>query len=122
MSKGIFAPQSVTVSDLFAGALLPGLLLVALYIVYVIVVAMLCAAGRPGDPARSASAAWRAACRDAVRGAGLAPLALDLAVLGSILGGIATPTEAASVGAVGAILLAALRGGARDRGPRWSRP
>ena len=115
LSKGIFAPQAVTVSDLFAGALLPGLLLVALYIAYVAVVAVLAPQAGPAlkpDPQSLHGA--RLAGR--LFGAFLAPLALVLAVLGSILGGIATPTEAASVGAVGAILLAALRGEGRS----WS--
>jgi tripartite ATP-independent transporter DctM subunit len=115
LSKGVFAPQTVTVSDLFAGALLPGLLLVALYIAYVALVAMLAPQAAPAlkpdpDSPRGAHFAGR------LFGALLAPLALVLAVLGSILGGIATPTEAAAVGAVGAILLAAMRG----EGAFWS--
>ena len=115
LSKGIFAPQAVTVSDLFAGALLPGLLLVALYIAYVAVVAVLAPQAAPAlkpDP----QSLHGARLAGSLFGAFLAPLALVLAVLGSILGGIATPTEAASVGAVGAILLAALRGEGRS----WS--
>ena len=108
LSQGIFAPLSVTVSDLFAGAIIPGLALVALYLVYLIAVAVL----RPG------ASPPLAPVRDAARGAVLvarlvkvlvAPVALILAVIGSILAGMATPTEAASVGAVGAILLAALK-------------
>ena len=109
LSKGIFAPQAVTVSDLFAGALLPGLLLVALYIAYVAAVAILAPQAAPAlrpDP----QSLRRTRFTGPLFGAFLAPLALVLAVLGSILGGIATPTEAAAVGAVGAILLAALRG------------
>src|SRR5487761_2232383 len=110
LAKGIFAPRSVTVSDLFAGALLPGFALVALYLLYVIAVALLrpqAAPALPPDP-------------DAPRGFALArrlaavlvaPLLLILAVLGSILGGVATPTEAASIGAVGAILLAMRKAG-----------
>jgi tripartite ATP-independent transporter DctM subunit len=112
LSKGIFAPRSVNVSDLFAGALLPGFALVALYILYLIAVAILrpkAAPAMPPDP-------------NAPRGLKLvrklaevlvAPVLLILAVLGSILGGVATPTEAASVGAVGAILLAARKAGLR---------
>jgi tripartite ATP-independent transporter DctM subunit len=108
LSQGIFAPLSVTVSDLFAGAIIPGLALVALYLVYLIGVAVL----------RPSASPPLAPVRDAVRGAVLvarlikvlvAPVALILAVIGSILAGMATPTEAASVGAVGAILLAALK-------------
>ena len=61
LSKGIFAPASVTVSDLFAGALIPGLLLVGLYILYVIAVAIAEAASRARHPARSRSTARRGA-------------------------------------------------------------
>jgi tripartite ATP-independent transporter DctM subunit len=109
LQRGNFAPSSVTVSDLFAGAIVPGLALVALYILYLIGMAWFFPATSPAMPAD----------RDAPKGAALvrrliavliAPLLLILAVLGSILGGIATPTEAASVGAVGAMLLAAIKG------------
>ena len=112
LSQGIFAPRSVTVADLFAGAILPGLALVALYLVYLVAVAVLrprSAPALPADP--GAPRGWRLARRLAA--ALLAPVLLILAVLGSILGGLATPTEAASVGAVGAIVLAAAKlGGA----------
>jgi tripartite ATP-independent transporter DctM subunit len=109
LSKGIFAPASVTVSDLFAGALVPGFVLVALYMLYVIAVAMLSPKSAPAIPPDPAAPKGFALVRRLVA-ALVAPLLLILAVLGSILGGIATPTEAASVGAVGAVLLAALRG------------
>ncbi len=108
LSQGIFAPRSVTVADLFAGAILPGLALVALYLVYLVAVAVLrprSAPALPADP--GAPRGWRLARRLAA--ALLAPVLLILAVLGSILGGLATPTEAASVGAVGAIVLAAAK-------------
>ena len=106
LSKGIFAPRSLTVSDLFAGALVPGFALVGLYLIFLVAVAVLRPKASPALPADA----------KAVRGFKMvrrlaevlvAPLALIAAVLGSILGGIATPTEAASIGAVGAILLAA---------------
>jgi tripartite ATP-independent transporter DctM subunit len=111
LAQGNFAPQTVSVADLFAGAIIPGLVLVLLYLLYLIGIAIFFPQKSPPiapDP-------------DAPRGFALArrliavliaPIALILAVLGSILGGIATPTEAASVGAVGAIMLAALRSGA----------
>jgi tripartite ATP-independent transporter DctM subunit len=110
LAQGNFAPQTVSVADLFAGAIVPGLVLVLLYLLYLLAVAIFAPAKSPPvkrDP-------------EAPRGFALilrlvavliAPIALILAVLGSILGGIATPTEAASVGAVGAILLAARRAG-----------
>lgn len=104
LDQGIFAPDTVSVGDLFLGALMPGLVLVALYIVYLLLVALL----RPDAmPAGEHD-------RDGVDLFGLLlalfpPLLLILAVLGSILGGFATPTEAAGVGAVGAVLLAAVK-------------
>ena len=101
LAQGKFAPNVISVSDLFAGAILPGLLLVGLYLVYLIAMAALRPASCPAVSAASAPAA------SGLLEALLAPGLLIVAVLGSILYGIATPTEAASVGAVGAILLAA---------------
>jgi tripartite ATP-independent transporter DctM subunit len=109
LSKGVFAPASVTVSDLFAGALVPGLALVALYMLFVVAVAFVLPTYAPAIPTDPDAPRGVALLARLVR-ALVAPLALILAVLGSILGGIATPTEAASVGAVGAVLLAGLRG------------
>jgi len=105
-AQGIFNPDTVSVGDLFAGALIPGLLLVGLYIVYLIGVAIFRPAAMPAAPQESATPNLLALLRALVP-----PLLLILAVLGSILGGLATPTEAAGVGAVGALLLAALRRG-----------
>ena len=107
LAQGKFAPNVVSVSDLFAGAIVPGLLLVALYLVYLIAMAAL----KPQScPAVTAAAPAATGLIEAL----LAPVLLIAAVLGSILYGVATPTEAASVGAVGAILLAARK--ARLRG------
>jgi len=101
LAQGKFAPNVISVSDLFAGAIVPGLLLVGLYLLYLIAMAAL----RPAScPAVSATAA---PASTGLLEALLAPVVLIAAVLGSILYGVATPTEAASVGAVGAILLAA---------------
>ncbi len=111
LAAGNFAPRTVSVSDLFAGAIVPGLVLVLLYMFYLIVVALLFPKKSPAiapDP----KAPQGAALLGELMAALVAPIALILAVLGSILGGIATPTEAAAVGAVGAIVLAALRSGA----------
>ncbi|HEY1472678.1 MAG TPA: TRAP transporter large permease subunit [Pseudolabrys sp.] len=112
LSKGIFAPRSVNVSDLFAGALLPGFALVALYLLYVIAVAIFAPKAAPAMPPDPAAPRGFALVRRLAEVL-VAPLLLILAVLGSILGGVATPTEAASVGAVGAILLAARKAGLR---------
>jgi tripartite ATP-independent transporter DctM subunit len=106
MAKGNFAPASVSVGDLFAGAFLPGFLLVALYILWVVVKAFTDPASCPATPVPPEEKKHLA--RE-VLVALIPPLALIIAVLGSILGGIATPTEAASVGAIGAMVLAALR-------------
>ncbi|UYN98318.1 MAG: TRAP transporter large permease subunit [Devosia sp.] len=106
MSKGNFAPEPVSVGALFAGAIIPGLLLVGLYAAYMIFKAITDPESCPATPVPEAEKATLA--RDVVV-ALLPPLLLIVAVLGSILGGIATPTEAASVGSVGAIILALLR-------------
>ncbi len=106
MEKGNFAPVPVSVGDLFAGALLPGVLLVSLYAGYVIFKAITDPASCPATPVPPEE---RSGLLREVIVALIPPLLLILAVLGSILGGIATPTEAASVGAVGAMLLALLR-------------
>jgi tripartite ATP-independent transporter DctM subunit len=106
LSKGIFAPRSLTVSDLFAGALAPGFALVALYLLFLIAVAVFWPKSSPALPADPKAPRGFAFARRLAEVL-VAPLLLIAAVLGSILGGIATPTEAASIGAVGAILLAA---------------
>ncbi len=110
---GNFSPEPVSVGDLFAGALLPGLLLVAMYILYQLVVAWLSPESSPAIAADEIAASGLA--RRVMR-ALVPPLVLIVAVLGSILAGVATPTEAASVGAVGAVLLASLgsQGGGRS--------
>ncbi|MCC5778867.1 TRAP transporter large permease subunit [Nitratireductor sp. B36] len=106
MAKGNFAPVPVSVGDLFAGALLPGVLLVGLYLGWTILKAIFDPASCPATPV---PAEEKKELLGEVSVALLPPLLLIMAVLGSILGGIATPTEAASVGAVGAMVLAALR-------------
>jgi tripartite ATP-independent transporter DctM subunit len=106
LAQGNFAPQTVSVADLFAGAILPGLALVLLYMLYLIGVAIFFPEKSPAIAASPAAPRGFALARRLVAVL-IAPIALILAVLGSILGGVATPTEAASVGAVGSILLAA---------------
>ena len=105
LEMGVFSPQTVSVGDLFAGALLPGLLLVLLYVIYILCVAWF----RPlAMPARVADTGGRVSAGRVVS-ALVPPLVLVFAVLGSILAGIATPTEAAGVGGMGALVLALLR-------------
>jgi tripartite ATP-independent transporter DctM subunit len=95
----------VPVGDLFMGAVLPGILLVVLYIVYILVVSLLVPKWAPAIPrAELAAISAREFARRVTR-ALFPPLFLMLAVLGSIFAGIASPTEAAAVGAVGATLL-----------------
>ena len=95
----------VSVGDLFMGAVLPGLLLVGLFIVYILIVSFL----RPGvAPAISKAELAAISPKQLAARIGLAllpPLFLIVSVLGSIFAGIASPTEAAAVGAVGATLL-----------------
>jgi tripartite ATP-independent transporter DctM subunit len=111
LEAGNFAPQTVSVADLFAGAIIPGLVLVLLYLLYLIGIAIFFPQKSPAIAPDPAAPRGFALARRLIAVL-IAPIALILAVLGSILGGVATPTEAASVGAVGAILLAALRSGA----------
>jgi tripartite ATP-independent transporter DctM subunit len=110
LSKGVFAPQPVTVTDLFAGAIVPGFLLVAMYLAYLIAVAWLKPDWSPAIPSTPGVRKDVALAMSLLR-ALVAPLALIFIVLGSILGGLATPTEAASIGAVGALVLAVWRSG-----------
>jgi tripartite ATP-independent transporter DctM subunit len=105
LAQGKFSIMTVSVGQLFAGSLLPGLMLVSLYILYQLALAWL----RPEvAPALPPDARGRVT-RGEILGALIPPIVLIVSVLGSILGGIATPTEAASVGAAGATLLAARR-------------
>lgn len=107
MRMGNFSPDPVSVGDLFAGALLPGMILVGLYLLYCVYKAVL----QPEScPAIIMTEAEQRGLPRRVAVALLPALSLIIAVLGSILAGIATPTESASIGALGAMLLAALKG------------
>jgi tripartite ATP-independent transporter DctM subunit len=106
MSKGNFAPDPVSVGDLFAGAFIPGMILVLLYLSWMIFKAITDPKSCPATPFSDEE---KKGIVKEVMTAMVPPLLLIVAVLGSILLGIATPTEAASVGAVGATVLAALR-------------
>jgi len=105
LNQGIFSPETVSVGDLFAGALFPGLLLVGMYILYMIGLAIFRPESVPALPIEERSESSLELIKKAIMVL-LPPLLLIFAVLGSILMGMATPTEAASVGAVGAGLLA----------------
>ncbi len=107
LAMGNFSPDTLSVGDLFAGALLPGLMLVALYLIYQISIAYLKPSTTPPLPRAEMMATSRHAnLTIRVLKALVPPIILIFAVLGSILLGIASPTEAASVGAIGALLLA----------------
>lgn len=108
LDMGIFSPDTLSVGDLFAGAMIPGLLLVALYITYLLIIAMVKPAAMPALSADEQMPNNGFSFYSLIKGLA-PPLLLIIGVLGSILGGIATPTEAASVGAMGALLLALLK-------------
>ena len=105
LTMGIYSPKTVSVGDLFAGALLPGLLLVGLYISYIVVLAHF----RPAVMPAHVRGVDDQVSYVQILKALLPPMVLIFAVLGSILAGLATPTEAAGVGAMGALLLAVAR-------------
>src|SRR5690606_36188538 len=96
----------ISVAALFAGAIIPGLVLALLYVVYLIVIAILRPAVAPPAPGEE-SAFQSAAALLALLRSLIPPVILIVIVLGSIYGGFATPTEAAGVGCFGALLLAA---------------
>ena len=115
-AAGDFAPDPVSVGDLFAGALFPGLLLVGLYLAYIFALSVF----RPETcpPIRNFTADGepvKVGKGEVIR-ALILPLTLILLVLGSILGGIATPTESAALGAAGALMMVAME---RTGTPRW---
>ena len=101
LSIGNFSARTVSVGDLFMGAIIPGLILVFCYAFYVIIRAYLSPKMAPSQEVTIVSGRWIIMLTSL-----LPPFVLITSVLGSILLGIATPTEAAGVGALGAVLLA----------------
>ena len=106
LSMGVFNPKPLSVGDLFVGAIIPGLLLVLAYIVYLI-----------GTELTQPSAKKATSDNDSddfsveeLLKTLMPPLLLIALVLGSIISGAATPTEAAGVGALGAMILAFAKG------------
>ena len=107
-AAGEWAADPVSVGDLFAGAMLPGLLLVGLYLLYIFIISLLRPENCPPIKVSQIEGMGdKLAFMDIVK-ALLAPLMLIVLVLGSILGGVATPTESAAFGAGGALLLVGL--------------
>ena len=110
IDREIFSPQTVSVGDLFVGAVFPGLLLVGLYVLWLIILGIIRPQSMPTHTEADVSGSVddRSLLIQVVLIL-IPPMLLILAVLGSIIGGLATPTEAAAVGATGALLLALLR-------------
>ncbi len=96
---------NVSVGDLFAAAVMPGVLLVLLYILYILITAAVKPQSAPSMPASERFSSFNRQILYQTLSAFLLPLLLILAVLGSIFAGVASPTEAAAVGALGATLL-----------------
>ncbi len=106
MLVGNLAPDPVTAIDLFAGAILPGLMLVVLFIIFIFIYARINPLSCPPvETTKSRTEIYIEAAKSVVP-----PITLIVLVLGSILFGIATPTESASVGAVGAAIIALIKG------------
>ena len=106
MLVGNLAPDPVTAIDLFAGAILPGLMLVVLFIIFIFIYARINPLSCPPvKTTKSRTEIYIEAAKSVVP-----PITLIVLVLGSILFGISTPTESASVGAVGAAIIALLKG------------
>lgn len=108
LAMGVWSPRTLSVGDLFIGALVPGLLLVGAYILYLVITARMRPEAAPPADRDSlmrelghTGSLWPLLLKGLVP-----PVLLIVAVLGSILGGFATPTEASAVGAFGAFLLA----------------
>ncbi|MFT7254669.1 MAG: tripartite ATP-independent transporter DctM subunit, partial [Paracoccaceae bacterium] len=99
--QGTFSVEALSVGQFFAAAIIPGFVLVVLYLLYILIRGAL----RPQDMPPADVGQIRPGRREVML-AIFPPVVLIFAVLGAILGGIATPTEAASVGAIGALLMA----------------
>jgi len=104
LDMGIYSPETISVGDLFIGALVPGLLLVFLYIAYLILITYIKPDAMPALSSEQQSGSNHI-LHDVITSLA-PPLFLIFTVLGSIIGGFATPTEAASIGAMGAMFLA----------------
>jgi tripartite ATP-independent transporter DctM subunit len=100
LAQGIFAPKAISVGDLFLGAVVPGMLLIIMYIVYLILVTRFVPQSAPIITEQKMKSSFFQLLKPL-----MPPIILIFSVLGSILFGLATPTEAAGIGAIGAILL-----------------
>ncbi len=102
--------MNVSIGDLFVGAIIPGCILVLLYMIYILFIAHIKPEWAPPISQEVFDSYTRKQLIFKILKALVPPLALMVAVLGSIFAGVASPTEAASVGAVGATLLTAIHG------------
>ena len=101
-NMGVFSQETVSVGDLFVGAIVPGIMIVVGYLIYTVLV------NRKKEFAPISEIEGEANILKTL----LPPAILIFVVLGSIIAGIATPTEAAGVGAFGALIIAGLNGSA----------
>ena len=101
LNAGIFSPENVTISDLFAGALLPGILLPILYIIYIKLIKPASISNKNNVSTMSMNISFTSSF--------FPPIILIILVLGSIIFGIATPSEAAALGALGALIISYLK-------------
>ncbi|MBC7280088.1 TRAP transporter large permease subunit [Hoeflea sp.] len=108
--QGKFSVEALSVGQFFAAAIVPGLMLVVLYLIYILALGFF----RPGDMPPATLDTPKPDRRE-ILSAVVPPVLLIFAVLGAILGGVATPTEAAAVGAIGALLMAGIRVGSNPR-------
>ena len=105
MNLGNYSPRTVSVGDLFAGALLPGVILVSFYISYILLISYIDPKSIPKNDEPDISPDKPRKLISSL----LPPLGLMILVLGSILFGMATPTEAAGIGAFGALIISYTR-------------
>ncbi|MGV6850602.1 MAG: TRAP transporter large permease [bacterium] len=99
LNQGIFTPKSISVGDLFVAAIIPGLMLVGFYLIYLWLTAHIQPKKMPlseSDSSVNTQNMFRSV---------MVPMILIVSVLGSIISGIATPTEAAALGAVGSLIM-----------------
>lgn len=109
IDQGVFSPETISVGDLFAGAILPGLILVVMYILYSLWATLSIDKKKWQESLEQESAASKQSIGSSLISGLVPPLLLILLVLGTILSGSATPTEAAGIGAFGAVILALQR-------------
>ena len=105
MNLGNYSPRTVSVGDLFAGALLPGVILVLFYISYILLISFIDPKSAPNNKESSIGPENPTKIISSL----LPPIGLMVVVLGSILLGVATPTEAAGIGAFGALVISYTR-------------